>query len=107
MAGVLAESAGTTSAAFAKLLMRSFLLGTPGVPAAGMQALSHQLAQPLHGHISTRVTVERIHTASDGERVQAADRTWRVEAVVVAVSGGRVADLTPLPAVATKGLTTW
>src|SRR5690606_10945558 len=34
LAGVLAEAEGTTSAAFVRLLVRSFLAGTPAVPAA-------------------------------------------------------------------------
>lgn len=107
LAGVLAEDQGTTSAAFVRLLMRSFVLGTPGVPAAGMQALPDQLARPLRARISTGVTVDGVHPEPGGVRVDARDRTWRAEAVVVAVAGESVSRLTPLPQVTTKALTTW
>jgi len=44
LAGVLADSSGETSAGFVRLLVRCFLGGTPGVPAAGVQSLPRQLA---------------------------------------------------------------
>src|SRR5512144_3095983 len=48
MTGVLAEDRGETSATFARLLVRSFARGTPGVPALGMSALPEQIAAELH-----------------------------------------------------------
>ena len=106
-AGVLAEPDGVSSAAFARLLLRSFALGTPGVPAAGMQALPEQLARPLSGRITTGVTVDEVRVGAREAQVRAADRTWRTEVVVVAVAGENVDALTPLPPVPTKPLTTW
>lgn len=82
-AEVLAEPDGVSSAAFARLLLRSFALGTPGVPAAGMQALPEQLARPLSGRITTGVTVEEVRAGAREARVLAADRAWRTEVVVV------------------------
>ena len=107
LAGVLAEPDGVSSAAFARLLLRSFALGAPGVPAAGMQALPEQLARPLSGRITTGITVDEVRAGAQEARVLAADRTWRTEVVVVAVAGESVDALTPLPPVPTKPLTTW
>ncbi|MEQ6901584.1 NAD(P)/FAD-dependent oxidoreductase [Nocardioides sp. YIM 152588] len=107
LAGVLADHGGGTSAAFARLLLRSFALGTPGVPAAGMQALPDQLAAPLGARIATGVDVDDVREEAGGVRVRAGEGTWRAEAVVVAVPGEGVSALTPLPPVATKALTTW
>ena len=47
LAGVLGEEAGWTSAAFARLDVRSFVRGTPAVPAAGVAALPEVLAAAL------------------------------------------------------------
>lgn len=47
LSGVLGESALTTSAAFVRLVWRSFALGTVGVPADGMGALPAALAAGL------------------------------------------------------------
>lgn len=47
LAGVLADSSGETSANFARLLVRSFVLGAPGLPQQGMQALPRQMAASL------------------------------------------------------------
>jgi glycine/D-amino acid oxidase-like deaminating enzyme len=107
LAGVLAETEGATSAAFARLLLRSFALGTPGVPEAGMQALPDQLARPLHARIATGTSVAQVQPGARDVRVRAVDQTWRGEVAVVAVGGQDMAELTPLPRVATKSLTTW
>jgi len=47
LAGTLAEEDFTTSARFAEFLVRSFVRGTPSVPAQGMQAIPEQLAARL------------------------------------------------------------
>lgn len=107
LAGVLADTSGQTSAAFARLLLRSFVLASPGVPAGGMQALPEQLAHPLGRRVTTGVEVESVRSHGAGVTVHAGGRTWRARAVVVAVGGESVAGLTPLPAVRTKALTTW
>ncbi|WP_205904607.1 hypothetical protein, partial [Pseudomonas viridiflava] len=44
LAGVLAERGGETSNAFARLLVRYFALGRPGLPAQGIAAVPEQLA---------------------------------------------------------------
>lgn len=47
LAGVFGESELRTSRRFADLVIRSFVRGTPSVPAAGMQAIGQQLADAL------------------------------------------------------------
>jgi len=47
LAGVLVDSHGVSSANFAKLLVRMFALGRPGLPEQGMGALPSQLAARL------------------------------------------------------------
>lgn len=108
LAGVLATDDGATSAAFVRLLVRAFLLGTPGVPAAGMGALPAQLAAHLPGQITLGTRVERIETADDGAcRVHVDGAVVTARAVVVAtdpIDAGRLAGV-PVPPM--KGLATW
>ena len=123
LAGVLIESHTESSASFARLLVRMFLLGTPGVPAGGMQALPDQLASALGPrlHLETRVdgvdgveggVVSRTTGAgashrSTSVRVRTEGRTWRARAAVVATDPGSATEMTGLPAVPTRGLATW
>jgi hypothetical protein len=104
---VLADARGESSAAFVKLLLRSFLLGTPGVPVAGMQALSDHLASRIGKRLTTGVAVDSVQTHDTHATVVTGDRTWRARAAVVAVGGEAVHGLTPLPPVRTRALTTW
>ncbi len=111
LAGVLAENRGETSDAFARLLVRYFALGRPGLPAQGIAAVPEQLAAHARaagadirlgasaGRISAlgeEVTVE----LSDGDAVRAAR-------AVVAVGPEAISDLTGLAGPATRGLQTW
>ena len=106
LAGVLAEDDGSTSARLVRLLVRSFLLGTPGVPAAGMGALPAQIAAHIPDlTLSTRV-----------DRVQRVDGTYRLatpagsvtsRAVVVATDPVTAEALTGERAPAMKGLVTF
>ncbi|GAA2032191.1 NAD(P)/FAD-dependent oxidoreductase [Agromyces tropicus] len=113
LAGVLADDRGETSDAFARLLMRMFALGSPGLPAAGIGALPAQLADAARGAgavVRTGTVVERIGARgptgrrhirlADGGRIAAS-------AVVVAVGPEAVAGLLDVPAPATRGLQTW
>ncbi len=108
LAGVLAEDDGQTSAAFVRLLVRSFLLGTPAVPAAGMAALPAQLA----AQVPDVVLGARVDgVARVGGRVEVTGAVGRVRArgVVVATDGPTAAALLPgaVTAPAMKGLVTW
>ncbi len=107
LAGVLADDSGETSAAFVKLLVRSFLLGTPGLPRGGMQALPKQIAEPLDGRIDLSSPVVEIVEESSTVRVVTAQADYRARAVVVAVGAQDFEKLTGAGAPRTCALTTW
>ncbi|QFG67402.1 NAD(P)/FAD-dependent oxidoreductase [Ornithinimicrobium pratense] len=103
LAGVLLEDEGRTSNAFALLLARKFLKGTPSLPAQGMQQLPEQLAAALHTPVELNTPVVeavggRVRTAG-GETIEAG-------LVVVATDPVTVEQLTGRPAPAGKGVTT-
>jgi phytoene dehydrogenase-like protein len=105
LTGVLAERGGGSSTIFVRLLMRSFVRASPGVPARGMQALADQLAAGLD--VRLRTPVRSLRRVGPGHEVGTDDGRLRARAVVVAVGAESVAGLTPLPTPASKGLRTW
>jgi len=111
LAGVLADDRGDTSDAFARLLVRMFVLGAPGVPERGIAAVPAQLARTASGagadiRLGMRVNALRSHDAMVRLDVEGAD-PLEARAVVVAVGPDRVADLVDLPRPRTRGLQTW
>lgn len=108
LAGVLASADGTTSAAFTRLLVRAFLLGTPGVPAQGMVALPAQLASQVPD-VVLGARVDSVGRAPGGGVVVAGDAgEVLARAAVVATDPVTAARLLPgLDAPAMKGLATW
>lgn len=107
LSGVLADASGETSAGFVKLLVRSFLLGTPGLPRDGMQALPEQLAEPLGDRIRLGVRVTRVLDGVDEVSVGSDADPLSARAVVVAVGPETAGALTGLPSPTTHALTTW
>ncbi|GIG41710.1 flavin monoamine oxidase family protein [Cellulomonas phragmiteti] len=105
LAGVLAEDDGSTSASFVRLLVRSFLAGTPGVPAAGMAALPAQLAAGLPD-VRLGVRVRQVERVAGGVRVHADDGVTTARAVVVATDAWSAEQLIGVPAPAARGLVT-
>jgi len=104
LAGVLAESDQRTSATFAQLLVRSFVLGKPSVPASGMQALPDQLAAGLEpGRLRLGVDV----AAARPGAVETSQGPIQARTVVVATDPPTAERLTEVPSPAMKGLTTW
>jgi len=111
LAGVLADDTGATSDSFARLLVRMFAIGRPGVPERGIGALPAQLARTATaagaairlGHRVTGVRARggKVEIAVDGAE------SLHARAAVVAVGPGQVADLLDLPKPVTKGLQTW
>lgn len=90
LSGVLADDTGASSAAFVRLLVRCFLLGTPGVPAGGMGELPRQLAAGLHRPVRCGTAVEEVHAGgggAGGPSVRTASGPLRSRAVVVATDG--------------------
>ncbi len=111
LAGVLAERRGETSNAFARLLVRYFALGRPGLPAQGIAAVPEQLAahaRAAGADIRLGAGAGRISARGDGIRVELTDGdSVSAGRVVVAVGPGDVDGLTGLPVPATNGLQTW
>ncbi len=106
-AGVLAEDRGETSATFARLLVRSFAKGTPGVPALGMSALPEQIAADLHRDVVLGAEVVEIKRSQGVWRVATADAEYVGRAVVVATDPAGAAGLTGVDTAAMKGLVTY
>jgi phytoene dehydrogenase-like protein len=107
LAGVLADSHGRSSASFAKLLVRSFALGRPGVPRLGMGAFSASLAVGL-ADVRLGLPVDLVAPdARGGVRVGAGGESLRARAVAVATDPVTAARLTDLPEPRTNGLVTW
>jgi phytoene dehydrogenase-like protein len=105
LTGTLADDTGSTSATFTRLLLRSFLLGTPAVPAGGMRALPEALAQGVTVRLSS--PVESL-AREDGRWV--ARGPWGVvsaRAVVVATDPVTAGRLAGVDAPRMKGLATW
>ena len=107
LAGVLVDSYGGSSANFAKLLVRMFALGRPGLPELGMGALPAQLAAGLP-QVRLSTPVESVIAGGGQEvAVAAGASTWRARAVVVATDPVTAARVLSLPEPAMKGLVTW
>ena len=95
LSGVLGENALETSAAFVRLVWRSFALGTIVVPDDGMEALPRRLAAALPpGTVSLGI---RVHAVTGGVRPRVAtdDGTLAARAVLVAADPRTAAALLP------------
>ena len=103
LSGVFLEGELTTSRRFLDLVLRSFVRGTPSLPAAGMQAIPDQLAVGAELRLRTRVVEVGTHhvVTDDGLRVDA-------DAVIVATDPPTAAALLPgLTVTAGRSVTTW
>ena len=105
-AGVLLDDTGASSATFARLLTVSFLAGDPGLPAAGMQALPHQLAAPLGDRVRLGTPVGRIEARQGGFDVRTDDGPITARRVVVATGQAAAGSLTGLPVRPMRGVVT-
>lgn len=104
LAGVLGENTGETSAHYVSLLLRTFVRGTPAVPADGMGAFAEQLAASLPaGVLRTGVRVERVAAGT----LRTSHGTVTARAVLVAADPAAAAELTGLPPAPTRTLTTF
>ena len=107
LAGVLAETDGSTSARFARLLVRSFSLGTPGLPTQGMAAIAHQLAAHLAVPPELEAPVSAVRSEGAGWTVSLPDEEAHAAVVVVATDPVTAGRFTGAPVPAMKGLVTW
>jgi phytoene dehydrogenase-like protein len=104
--GVLAEDRGETSTKFARLLVRSFALGTPGVPALGMSALPEQIAADLEGEVVLGAEVVSVERRRGGWQVVTDGGRYAARAVVVATDPAVATGLTGVDSAGMKGLVT-
>jgi phytoene dehydrogenase-like protein len=105
LSGVFLEADLATSARFLELVVRTFVRGTPSVPALGMQRIPEQLASDLPDG-SVRLGTEVITVTDSG--VTSTNGEFRAPSVVVAVDPRRAARLLPgLDAPVMHGSTTW
>lgn len=103
LSGVFLESDLTTSRRFLDLVLRSFVRGTPGVPALGMQRIPEQLAAGTEIRTDTPVAQvsSRSVTTADGG-------TLAADAVIVATDPATAQRLVPgVRAPAPRSVTTW
>ncbi|RYV49709.1 FAD-dependent oxidoreductase [Pengzhenrongella frigida] len=110
LAGVLAESDGSTSRRFVELLIRSFVRGRPSVPAGGMQAIGDQLAAALPaGSVRCDVRVDDVGSPAGGaiRQVRTTAGVIGARAVVVATDPTSAAAFTGLPVPRVRPLTTF
>jgi phytoene dehydrogenase-like protein len=95
LAGVLLENRLTTSARFTAYVLRTFIRGVVGVPAAGVGALPDLLASRLPA--GTITTGRRAEAVRPNEVDVAGEGTLRADAVIVAADPVTGADLLDLP----------
>lgn len=104
LSGVLADDELSTSSRMATFLVRSFVRGTPALPAAGMQAIAEQLARRL------RTDTLRLHTevrSLAGTAVDTLAGRFAGAAVVVATDPAEAGRLLGRPAPDLRALTTY
>jgi phytoene dehydrogenase-like protein len=103
LSGVFLEAELSTSRRFLDVVLKSFVHGTPGVPAKGMQRIPEQLATGLDvrlGHRVASVAAQSVDVA-DGD-------VHRAQAVIVAADPQTAARLVPdIPAPVGRSVTTW
>jgi len=103
LSGVFLESELTTSRRFLDMVLRSFVRGTPGVPALGMARIPEQLAAGLDVRLGHRVS----SVSARAVDVVGGD-THRAEAVIVATDPKTAAGLIcDIGAPAARSVTTW
>lgn len=104
LAGVLAEDGQESSRRFVDLLVRSFVRGTPSLPARGIGAMAEQLAAALPpGCVRLGVRAASV----SGGSVTTDAGVVSASAVVVAADPRSAAGLTGLPTVVVRALTTF
>lgn len=109
LTGVFLEPDLATSRRFGDLVLRSFVRGTPSVPASGMQALPEQLAARLpDGVLRLSTAASAISTDGDRHVVATAQGPIRARVVLVATSSTAAESLLPgFSGPPTNTVTTW
>ncbi len=103
LSGVFLDSELRTSRRFLDVVLKSFVRGTPGVPARGMQRIPEQLAAGIDirlGHRVASVSARAVDVAGGD--------VHRAEAVIVATDPSTAASLiSDIHAPAANSVTTW
>jgi phytoene dehydrogenase-like protein len=108
LSGVFLESELTTSRRFLDVVLKSFVRGTPGVPALGMARISEQLAVGLDVRLGHRVVSVLARTVSGWTVNVIGGDTHPADAVIVATDPASAAGLiTDISAPAARSVTTW
>jgi hypothetical protein len=111
LAGVFLEDALLTSRRFMDLVLRSFVRGTPSVPALGMQRIPEQLAASLPpGTVRLNRVVSGIVDGDVAVRVATVDQEFSARAIILATDLRSVASLTSDAAALPRtmqSVTTW
>ena len=105
LAGVFLEDELATSRRFMDLVLRSFMRGTPSLPAAGMGAIPTQLHDALpDGAVELGSPADSVSAT----RVAAGGRMLDASAVIVATDAGAASRLLPsIRPTPMNGVTTW
>ena len=104
LAGVLLENRLESSGHLVALLLRSFVAGLPGVPAAGMGAIPAQMSAGLPSG-SVRLGTPVVAVARD--HVRSTEGRLEADAVVLATAMNEAAALTWIPPGPSRSVTTW
>lgn len=109
LTGVLLESDLVTSRHFVDLVLRTFVAGTPAVPARGMGAIPEQLAGRLDpDRLRLNTPVHTIDTLSDGVRVSTDTGSLSARLAIIATDASTARTFIPhLPEPQWHAVTTW
>lgn len=104
LAGVFLESRLSTSRRFLDLVLKSFILGSPALPAAGMQAIPNQ----LHAALPPETVKLGVHVDSVTETtVTSGKEIHTAKAVIVATESDNARLLTGVKTPPWNSVTTW
>lgn len=106
LAGVVLDDSGDTSDAFALLLSRSFLSGTPALPRRGMRALPEQLAAGLGARLHLGCPVDSVAGSGHDRVLHTADGPVRARTIVMAGSAPATERLLGVASPAVRGVVT-
>lgn len=108
LAAVIADEKLSCSVSFARDLLKYFVLGSPSLPAQGMEAIVKQLLEGVKESIRFNTAVEKIIEAPAGVEVVCSDgSTLTANRVIVAADPLASSYLTGINKPATGALTTW
>lgn len=107
--GVVADPQLQVPATLARTLSWYFAIGGPGLPAQGMAALAHQLAEPLRDHIQLSTPVDTVAADGSGQLqvLCASGRELVADHVIIAAGPRHSARIVGQPEPPMSSLTTW